>query len=124
MLGYVRFKKDDDKDRKTYHCTRCGAFITDSEAMIGIQGAEDHSFVNPAGVQCNFSTFIQCKNVMVDSDLYLQHSWFDGYGWRFIMCAVCLQHLGWKYDAVKKGVSPKSFFGILVETVDSVTHDE
>ena len=124
MLGYVRFKKDDDKNRKTYHCSRCGVFIADSGAMIRIQGAEDHSFVNPAGVQCNFSTFGHCENVTVDNDLYLQHSWFTGYGWRFVVCRVCLQHLGWKYDAVKKDVKPRGFFGILVETVDSVTRDQ
>jgi len=121
MIGYVRFQKNsDDKDEKSYHCSRCGAFIADSGAIISIQGAKDHSFVNPAGVLCNFTTFAHCHNVLVDKDLYLRHSWFSGYGWRYVMCGACMQHLGWHYDAVRKGARPRSFFGILVETVDSV----
>jgi hypothetical protein len=35
-----------------------------------------------------------------------------------------MKHLGWYYDAVIKGARPRSFFGILVETVDSVSQDE
>jgi len=117
MIGYVKFSKD-DKDRKTYHCSHCGVFITDSGAVVRIQGADDHSFVNPAGVLCNFTTFISCENVMVHQELYLEHSWFLGYGWRFVLCARCMHHLGWKYDAVKDGVRPGSFFGILVQSVE------
>lgn len=122
MIGYVKFMAD-DKNRKAYHCAYCGAYIAESGAILTIQGAESHSFVNPAGVLCNFTTFSDCENVMVHKALYLEHSWFPGYGWRFVLCAKCHQHLGWKYDAVQKGVRPRSFFGILVESVDSVTGD-
>lgn len=125
MIGYVRFKKDrDDEDRESYHCSRCGTFISDSDLLIPIQGKQDHSFVNPTGIQCNFKTFSQCKNVAVDQEIYLQHSWFRGYGWRFVMCRTCWQHLGWKYDAVEQGATPPSFFGILVETVDPLTQSD
>lgn len=123
MIGYVKFQKD-DKDRKTYYCAQCGAFIADSGAIVRINGAEDHSFVNPAGVQCNFTTFAHCDNVTVHEDLYLEHSWFPGYGWRFVLCSICLQHLGWKYDAVRDGVRPRGFFGILIWSVDSVEQKE
>jgi hypothetical protein len=119
MIGYVKFRKDDDNDAKSYYCARCGQFITDSRSIIQIEGARSHSFVNPAGVLCNFTTFEECENVMVHETLYLQHSWFLGYGWRFVLCARCFQHLGWKYDAVREGARPRSFFGILVESVDS-----
>lgn len=123
MIGYVKFRVEDDKNRRSYHCAYCGAFITDSAAMITIQGARDHSFVNPAGVLCNFTTFVTCQNVTAHQELYVQHSWFPGYGWRFLLCARCFQHIGWKYDAVREGLRPPSFFGILVESVDSVSPD-
>lgn len=125
MIGYVRFRRNsDEKAGELYHCSRCGAFITDSGAIIHIRGARDHSFVNPAGVLCNFTTFAYCRNVLIDKDLYLRHSWFPGYGWRFVVCSACKQHLGWHYDAVRKGAGPQSFFGILVESVDSVRQGE
>lgn len=123
MIGYVKFTADGDKNRKLYHCSYCGAFIAESGAIVTIQGAGSHSFVNPAGVLCNFTTFSDCENVMVLDALYLQHSWFRGYGWRFVLCAKCHHHLGWKYDAVQEGIRPRSFFGVLVESVDSLPDD-
>lgn len=119
MIGYVKFRRDDgDKNRTTYHCSRCGTFITHSGAVTRLHGSENHSFVNPAGVLCNFLTFSHCENVLEHEELYVQHSWFAGYGWRFLMCRSCFQHLGWKYDAVKAGLNPRSFFGLLVEAVE------
>jgi len=124
MIGYVKFSKEDPKDRKIYHCAHCGAFITDSDAAVRIQGSEDHSFMNPVGILCNFTTFLSCENVLVHEDLFLQHSWFLGYGWRYTLCAICLHHLGWKYDAVKDGMRPRSFFGILIQSVEGTTSEQ
>ena len=124
MIGYVKFLDQDDKGRKAYHCAHCGVFITESGAIIAIQGAQSHSFVNPAGVLCNFTTFSDCENVLVHEDLYVEHSWFPGYGWRFVLCGTCHHHLGWKYDAVHREARPESFFGILVESVEPVPDDD
>jgi hypothetical protein len=120
MIGYVKLRSDDDKkEPKLYHCCRCSALITHSEALIPLNGARNHSFVNPAGVRCNFMTFGHCDNVIVHEELFLQHSWFPGYGWRFLMCQACFQHLGWKYEAVTANVRPTAFFGVLVDAIES-----
>ncbi len=125
MLGYVRTEKDgDDKNRSTYNCVRCGAPIADSGALIRIDGAVEHSFVNPIGVVCNFRTFGRCTNVMAYQDLYLEHSWFSGYGWRYLLCAECSHHLGWRYDAVAKNRKPRTFFGVLIDSVEELSHAE
>jgi hypothetical protein len=116
MIGYVRIGKD-DKNGTVYHCSICGAKIALSSAIVTISGAEQHSFVNPMGIRFNFRTFAACENVLIHKDLFLQHSWFGGYGWRFLYCAACLQHLGWKYDAVGKYDSVASFYGVLVDAV-------
>lgn len=120
MIGYVKTTSPDDKKRSAYHCSVCGAFITDSGAFININGANRHSFMNPAGIRCNFMTFVGCENALEHPDLYEEHSWFPGYGWRFLNCAKCFQHLGWKYDAVTGKVHPTNFFGILLDAVESV----
>lgn len=116
MIGYVKIGTDDKKGT-VYHCSACGAAISHSAAIVRIAGVEEHSFVNPSGIRCNFRTFTSCENVLVGRDLFIQHSWFGGYGWRFLNCEACLQHLGWKYDAVVKKISVESFYGLLVDAV-------
>jgi hypothetical protein len=124
MIGYVKIKGPDDAKSRAYHCSVCGAFIAHDGAAVQLNGSDTHSFVNPAGIQCDFMTFIDCMNVVEHADLYLQHSWFPGYGWRFLTCRTCLQHLGWKYDAVIGAASPQSFFGVLVEAVEAEDQTE
>ncbi len=121
MFLHVKIgKEEDDRQSKAYVCTNCGILITHSAANLKINGATQHSFLNPVGVQCNFLTFSDCQNVYVHEELFLDHSWFPGYGWRFLICGACAQHLGWKYDAVRKRVRPTSFFGVLKQAVEEV----
>jgi len=125
MIAFVKFRRDEkDKNRRNYHCARCGRFITHSGAVIRLNGSENHSFINPSGILCNFITFEHCENVMVHRELYLEHSWFSGYGWRFLMCANCVLHLGWKYDAVTRIARPSNFYGVLVDGLDLVSQEE
>ena len=123
MLAYVKSSDDDTHKNRRYHCAHCGAFITESGALLTVNHASEHSYVNPAGVRCHFMTFAHCDNVLVDRELYLEHSWFPGYGWRFLVCSTCYQHLGWKYDAVAEAVEPEGFFGVLLRSV-SAAQDE
>jgi hypothetical protein len=118
MLLYVKSQDDGNKSGKSYHCSRCGAWIAHENAMITRNGSEKHSFVNPVGVRCNFITFGHCENIKVDDKLHLEHSWFPGYGWRFLVCGRCLQHLGWQYDATGSDSRPQVFFGVLIDSVD------
>ena len=119
MFLHVKIKTDDkDKDLKLYYCANCGAYIANSSALIKINGAGEHSFVNPAGIQCNFRTFVECSNILISDELFRQHTWFPGYAWRFLVCGACSRHLGWKYDSAKKGAVPEGFFGLLVTAVD------
>jgi hypothetical protein len=119
MLAYLKSADDDRKHRKDYHCASCGVFITQSGTLFSINGSWEHSYTNPAGVRCNFMTFLSSENVLVSADLYEEHSWFPGYGWRFLLCAACQRHLGWQYDALGTDTSPNIFFGILTDSVTS-----
>jgi hypothetical protein len=123
VLGYIKSEQD-NKDKTAYHCAWCGIFITHAGALTKVDGADQHSFINPSGILCNFRTFRLCENVIIDEDLYLEHSWFPGYGWRFLTCKSCLHHLGWKYDLLKKRSSLREFFGVLIHAVEDVTAGE
>jgi len=125
MIAYVKFRQGDKHNkRRDYHCARCGSFITHSGAAIRLNGSEEHSFINPAGILCNFITFEYCENVIVHTELYTQHSWFPGYGWRFLICGACNLHLGWKYDVLTKRRRPPNFYGVLIEVLESVVEKE
>jgi len=119
MIAYVKSQGDDGKKRKEYRCARCGVYLTESGALLNINGATEHSYTNPAGIRCNFMTFLHCDNVLVHEDLYVEHSWFPQYGWRFLMCQACFLHLGWKYDSVREGTEPDGFFGMLIDSLKS-----
>jgi len=125
MLAYIKSSAHDDgRERRNYHCAQCGAFITQSGALVSMNGSREHSYVNPAGIRCNFMTFLASENTVALEDLYMEHSWFPGYGWRFLICESCLQHLGWQYEAVQEVDSPRIFFGVLTHSVKSVTASE
>ncbi|MBI4964327.1 MAG: hypothetical protein HY913_13705 [Desulfomonile tiedjei] len=120
----MKSQRENNKSKKSYQCSRCGARIAGEDAIITRNGSDRHSFVNPAGVRCNFITFGHCENVMVDEKLYMENSWFPGYGWHFLLCRRCSQHLGWKYDAARAEVSPQVFFGVLIDSVEPVEQQD
>jgi hypothetical protein len=114
-IGFVKFEAE-NTGGIIFRCRECGSYITDSGLTTKIHGVAEHSFVNPSGMQCDFITVAACRNVYADPQLYVEHSWFAGYGWRIAVCARCGSHLGWKYDAVKN-LTPREFFGILIHAV-------
>jgi hypothetical protein len=120
MIGYVKTgDPENETDPKTYHCSACGAYISSSRTLVKLNGTARHAFVNPAGIRCNFLTFSAAENVIAYADLYLLHSWFPGYGWKFLMCAICSQHLGWKYESVRRNLSLRVFYGLLKDAVEA-----
>ncbi len=118
MFSYVKISREDkSKDFKKYYCVRCGTCLTTSRDEVPLKGTVRHSYVNPAGIRCEFMTFSRCENVIADEQRYEEHSWFDGYTWRFLLCANCLSHLGWQYDALNEKCLEPSFFGLLLNAV-------
>ena len=118
MILYTKISgNQNDKKSEAYICAGCGTFITSSDARMRINGTENHSFLNPGGFSCNFTTFTHAENVLVHDELYLEHSWFPDYGWRIVVCSACYRHLGWEYDAVRPSVLPEGFFGLLFDAL-------
>ena len=118
MLAYLKIEDDSEKkDPKEYHCVVCGASLSDSDALFRVNGSHKHSFVNPSGVRCNFLTFSECRNILAHEELYKEHSWFPGYGWRFLLCQGCHQHLGWKWDSISGDAHPTGFYGLLLNAI-------
>jgi len=124
MLSYVKLGENREGfDFNRFYCVQCGSFLTTTHHAFPLKGAFHHSHVNPAGIRCDFMTFAQCENVVADSQLYEDHSWFSGYAWRFLFCSNCLCHVGWRYDPVGSLEMGRSFYGLLASALHLVSNN-
>jgi hypothetical protein len=99
---------------KAFKCTGCLHLITHSDRLIRVIGTDRHSFVNPAGVECDFYTFSTCAGAVALGEETTAHTWFVGYRWRMAFCGECARHLGWHYVCLSQSALPHDFWGILV----------
>ena len=71
------------------------------------------AYINPGGVTQEIFTMRKVSsNVAVFGSRTSQYTWFPGYAWRHLYCRGCNTHLGWRYDAERPDLVPKSFYGI------------
>lgn len=41
-----------------------------------------------------------------------EFSWFPGYAWSVALCAACMAHVGWRFDAQRRALRPQRFYGL------------
>jgi hypothetical protein len=102
---------------KIFQCSACGSQVSRSDHLISLGGMNRHVFINPAGVECDFQTFISCPGAVAFGEATDEHTWFTGYAWRMAFCRQCGQHLGWYYQGMSRTRKPSEFWGILVSRV-------
>lgn len=102
-------EKDEDEG-SPIRCKFCGHKVTIREAAIHMKGQHQHTFSNPHGhifdIGC-FSSADGCVNQGVPT---LEFTWFQGFSWRFALCAACHSHLGWFYQSGGEA----SFYGLIL----------
>lgn len=94
-------------------CSSCDTKIVGksdlfSMSLDGPLGA----YVNPNGWVHETLTFYRASGIRLRGKPTAQNSWFPGYAWTIAECAQCADHLGWRFTAVKKGLSPSKFWGL------------
>lgn len=83
-------------------CISCGNPVTSEAERFDRDGKNQFHFVNPGGYQfdiCLYGDALGCYSI---GEAAAEHSWFDGYTWRFAHCCQCDLHLGWLYEAPGK----------------------
>eukprot|EP00252_Welwitschia_mirabilis_P018089 TRINITY_DN40278_c0_g1_i1.p1 TRINITY_DN40278_c0_g1~~TRINITY_DN40278_c0_g1_i1.p1 ORF type:complete len:568 (-),score=122.60 TRINITY_DN40278_c0_g1_i1:122-1825(-) len=70
------------------------------------------AYVNPHGFVHETLTLYKTKGLVLRGRPETEHSWFPGYAWTIVACAVCESHMGWLFTAVREGLHPKSFWGV------------
>ncbi|KAG5274962.1 hypothetical protein AALO_G00142070 [Alosa alosa] len=70
------------------------------------------AYVNPHGYVHETLTVYKTTNLNLIGRPSTLHSWFPGYAWTIAQCRTCGSHMGWKFTAVKKDLSPNRFWGL------------
>ncbi|XP_059426748.1 protein cereblon-like [Carassius carassius] len=70
------------------------------------------AYVNPHGYVHETLTVYKANNLNLIGRPSTLHSWFPGYAWTIAQCRTCGSHMGWKFSAVKKDLSPPRFWGL------------
>ncbi|XP_003973227.2 protein cereblon isoform X1 [Takifugu rubripes] len=70
------------------------------------------AYVNPHGYVHETLTVYKASNLNLIGRPSTLHSWFPGYAWTIAQCRTCGSHMGWKFTATKKDLSPPRFWGL------------
>ncbi|KAI1892736.1 hypothetical protein AGOR_G00136610 [Albula goreensis] len=70
------------------------------------------AYVNPHGYVHETLTVYKASNLNLIGRPSTLHSWFPGYAWTIAQCRTCSSHMGWKFTAAKKVLSPQRFWGL------------
>jgi hypothetical protein len=106
-------QSDGEAERLRMLCRGCKTPISDRSFVFGPAGAPPvQVFTNPEGRVCEVLTVHRAESLLFVGPATTEHTWFVGYAWRVALCAQCLRHLGWRYEAVAEALPPV-FFGLL-----------
>lgn len=70
------------------------------------------AYVNPGGHVHETLTIHKTTNISLVGRSSTEHSWFPGYAWTIAQCHGCRSHMGWRFTATKKSLSPQKFWGL------------
>jgi hypothetical protein len=95
--------------KKKILCKVCHYFITSFDQKIQVNGTHHHIFRNPTGLIFEIGCFSSANGCVNYGTPTLEHTWFNGFTWRYALCSHCHLHLGWFYQ------SPTScFYGLIL----------
>jgi hypothetical protein len=104
-----------DRELKAFRrgllCAFCRAIVTGREEAIAINGAWNHSFVNPHGVVYHIVCYASAPGCQADGEPTLEWTWFPGFQWQVSLCRACGSHLGWYYTS---GYD-QAFYGLITD---------
>ena len=103
----------EDDEEAWYVCKNCRNRLAHASARKVMQGSHTHTFANPSGVVFEIACFSSARGYSFLGTSSAEFSWFSGYSWRIIVCAVCVTHLGWIFSSQ----DGSSFFGLITDRI-------
>lgn len=111
----VRLRRQFDFMRKCskLQCRECASHIADKSDLFSMsQKGPVAAYVNPGGYVHETVTFYKARGLRLRGSPSCENSWFPGYAWTIAECRVCSHHMGWKFTACNKELSPSKFWGL------------
>ncbi|XP_078339772.1 protein cereblon-like [Crassostrea virginica] len=97
----------------TLCCKECNTNIANKNEVfsLSIEGPLG-AYVNPQGYVHETMTVYKAQNLNLIGRPTKEHSWFPGYAWTIAQCRRCAFHIGWKFTATRKDLTPQKFYGL------------
>lgn len=89
-------------------CASCNHSVARQSDRIEVNGAANHFFTNPYGVEYHVACYAQAPGCAISGGRRAADTWFAGFCWQLAACEACQHHLGWYFD------KPEAFFYGLV----------
>ena len=102
--GEARFEEE-----RSVLCKACGHRVTSSSQAVEVEGKHRHTFFNPAGILFEIGCFEMAPGAEVWGEISTLFAWFPGFGWRYVNCAGCHNHIGWLFLS-----GESSFYGLVL----------
>uniref|UniRef100_UPI00358E20E6 protein cereblon n=1 Tax=Myxine glutinosa TaxID=7769 RepID=UPI00358E20E6 len=94
-------------------CKNCRCEITTQSDIFSLsRSGPMAAYVNPHGYVHEALTVHKTTNVNLAGRPSTQYSWFPGYAWTIAQCRHCGHHVGWKFSATYKELTPPKFWGL------------
>lgn len=95
-------------------CRGCDNEITNKNDVFSMSlSGPMAAYVNPGGYIHEMLTVGRVSNLALQGRPSTENSWFPGYAWTILNCQSCHSHMGWRFTAVKRGVQPEKFWGLV-----------
>nr|XP_034836640.1 protein cereblon homolog [Maniola hyperantus] len=94
-------------------CASCAIEIARREHIFAMSTEGVHSnYTNLGGFVHDIITFSRVTNTVPSGAPSAEYSWFPGYTWTITLCAACMAHVGWRFDAQRRNLRPQQFYGL------------
>ena len=96
-------------DERVYLCRACRAMITTRAMALVVDGQQEHTFFNPAGVMYEIGCWAAAPGCVARGIPTSEFTWFRGYRWSYAICRGCDELLGWRFTGAGRG----GFWGLI-----------
>lgn len=86
----------DDRQRWVV-CAACRARLAEERARIAVNGAHEHTFMNPTGLRFVVVCFAAAPGCVAEGERSTVWTWFPGSAWQIELCGACGAHVGWSF---------------------------
>ncbi|XP_045778653.1 protein cereblon-like isoform X2 [Maniola jurtina] len=94
-------------------CASCAIEIARREHIFAMSTEGVHSnYTNLGGFVHDIITVSRVANTAPSGAPSAEFSWFPGYTWTITLCAACMAHVGWRFDAQRRNLRPQQFYGL------------